>query len=354
VQSGVTEKDEKLASVVEELFRRYVADEESIWSLTKWWNETTGMRKRPFGIRRILENPFYCGANIHGRVSSSKVRNDVGAKPREEWACGTHDCPIVSVETWRKAQDRLAGNVNRGQAYAEREPKYPLTGLLICAQDGKRLHGQLAAYYKEGEPTKRYEVYHCPYCGKSRSGRKIERALRALLDTIPLEVDRIATSPAQDSAPRVDEIEQQLVRLQARRARLMVKWGDATTPDAQQAAQDAIDLTDRELAELRAKQAAAVREQEADDMLSITAEWLKSISSWTELLNDATASERNEVYRRLVSSVRVDFSTSYLTVEWLPAIARLTGQAVQTVSLVSKPRGRRAKPLAAPRQGEVA
>jgi hypothetical protein len=340
VDSGVTEKDEKLAHVIEELFRRYVEDEESLWSLTKWWNEETGIKKRPFGIRRLLENPFYCGANIHGRTSASQVRNDIGARPPEEWACGTHDCPIVSPEMWQKAQDRLAGNVNRGQQHREAEPKYPLTGLLLCSQDAKRLHGQLAAYYKDDVPTKRYETYHCPYCGKSKSNRKVEKALRGLLETIPLEVDRITAEASVhgSSTLRTEEIVQQIAKLQARRAKLMARWADATTPDEEQAAQDAIDLTDRELADLRIRQTEVAREQTADQTIAATLRWLEDISSWTEILDHATAAERNDVYRHLLSSLSVDFAANTLTMEWLPAIAKLTGQDVQTVSLATQPR----------------
>jgi DNA invertase Pin-like site-specific DNA recombinase len=343
VESGVTQKDEKMAPLVEELFRRYVEDEESIWSLTKWWNGATGQHKRPYGVKKLLANPFYCGANIHGRTSHSRVRNDMGAKPREEWALGTHSCPIISVEMWNRAQDRLAGNVNRGQ-HRDAEPRYPLTGLLLCAQDGKHLHGQPVTYRREGQPAKHYHNYHCAYCGKTRSGKVVEQALRALLEAIPLGAERIAAESAavaqQGGRPELEEIEQQLVRLQARRAKLMVKWADAATPDEEQAVQDAIALTDRELADLRTRQAAGKREQVADVTVARTAQWLASLGSWAELLDGANAAERNETYRHLVSELTLDLGAGTISVAWLPAIARLVGHEVQVASL----KGRRSAP----------
>jgi hypothetical protein len=182
-------------------------------------------------------------------------------------------------------------------------------------------------------------VYHCPYCGKSKSNRKIEKALRTLLDTIPLSAERIAAAGStQGSATGSVEVEQQLARLQKRRATLMEMKADAESEDDKRAAQEALDKNARDLAELRTQQVAAARAQAADHAVAVTVAWLERLGSWTELLDGASVVERNEVYRKLMARCTVDFAAATLTVEWQPAIARLTGHAVQTVSLATQPR----------------
>jgi len=354
VARKVTELDPEAAPVVIELFRRYVENGESIHSLTAWFNTTTGMKKRAFGVRRLLENPFYAGLNVYGRQRSSLVRNDNGARPSEEWITSEHGCPLVSVEMWTAAQERLAQNQNRGQKRGT-EPAYSLTGLIFCAgtldkkcaDAPRRIHGQIARagdYYRDGEPsnTAAYAMYHCPYCGKTRSNAKVEKALRRLLETIPVGLDAVAavSSTGPQNAERVGDVEQQVTKLQARRAKLMTRWADAATPDDEQAAQDAIDLTDTELAALRVKSMETTRGHIADKTLTGAVEWLRGIDNWTELLEDTTPAERNEVYRNIVSRCTLDFAANMLTVAWLPWAARLTGEAEQTVPLLSKADGR--------------
>ena len=357
VASKVTELDPEAAPIIAELFRRYVEDGETIHTLTAWFNATTGMSKRPMGVRRLLENPFYAGLNVYGRQRASLVRNDNGARPREDWITGEHGYPIVSVETWTAAQERIAQNKNRGQK-RDTEPAYSLTGLLFCAgtpgkrcaDSPKRVHGQIARagnYYDEGAQTNTtaYAMYHCPYCGKTRSNAKIEKSLHALLETIPVGRDVIAavSYTATQGTAQAADVEQQITKLQARRAKLMARWADAATPDEEQAAQDAIDLTDPALAALRVKSMEATREHVADKTLVGAVAWLKDIDNWTELLADTTPAERNEVYRNIVNRCTLDFAANTLIVEWLPWAAKLTGELEQTVPLLSKADGRWAK-----------
>jgi len=345
VASKVTQLDPVAAPIVKELFRRYVAGE-SIYSLTQWFNAETGLKKRNFGVRRLLENPFYAGILTYGRQRASLVQNDNGAQPREKWVTSSHDCPIVPVSTWQAAQERLTQNQNQGQPRGK-EPMYPLTGLLVCAgtpgkacaDAPKRMHGQ-------PDQTGKYPFYHCPYCGKSRSQKKIEKALNTLLATIPVGLDAIAaavetTTPTADTG--VAEMEQQIAKLQARRTRLMARWGDAETADDKQAVQEALDDTQRELNALRARVVDAARVQVADDTHTATLAWLKGIESWTTLLEGMTTAEANELYRSAFQRCVVDTAENTLTVEWLPWAARLTGTPEQTVPLLSKADGRRAK-----------
>ncbi len=338
VASKVTEIDPEAASVVAELFRRYIEDGESIHSLTAWFNGTTGLHKRAFGVRRLLENSFYAGIIVYGKERKSLVRNDNGANPRNEWIMSNHGAPIVSVEMWQAAQDRLAQNTNRGQQRGK-EPGYPLTGLLFCAgtpgktctDAPKRMHGQR-------DESGKYPFYLCPYCGKSKSQRKIEKALRSLLETIPVGLDAVAAVSLKDApnTTQAADVEQQITKLQTRRAKLMTRWADAATPDDEQAAQDAIDLTDAELTSLRVKSLEATREHVADKTLTGAVEWLKGIDNWAELLDDTTAAEQNEVYRNIVSRCTVDIPGNTMAVEWLPWAAKLTGETEQTVPLLTK------------------
>src|SRR5207253_1023610 len=105
--------------------------------------------------------------------------------------------------------------------------------------------------------------------------------------------------------------------------------------DDKRAAQEALDMNAREMAELRTRQVAVARAQAADHAVAATIAWLERLGSWTELLDGASAAERNEVYRKLMVRCTVDFAAATLTVEWTGAIARLTGQVAQTISLAT-------------------
>jgi site-specific DNA recombinase len=161
------------ASVVRELFRRYVADGVSIAELARWLSErqiptrTGKARWDRSTVWGMLRNPAYAGraafsktlrtdqparltrpARLQGRSVS---RNPLIAnRPRQDWVEIAVPA-IVSEETFQLAARRLADN----QRFAARNTKVPslLQGLAACQGCGY-------AYYRTSTRTSARKLYY--------------------------------------------------------------------------------------------------------------------------------------------------------------------------------------------------
>lgn len=327
IQRGVFEPDH-YAPAVSELFARY-AGGESLYAVTEWFNARTGLAKRGFGIRRLLENPFYAGIIVFNRHRGSKIDGHY-AKERHEWVHSTHDAPLVDRETWQAVQARLAMNSNLGQQRAA-GPQYPLTGLIWCEACQKRVHGQ-------PDETGKYPFYHCPYCGRSKSNRKVERALQRLLADVPIGTEVVAALYEYDAhavddqmAAQAGEITARIERLQERRTRLTILYAEGQIPATEY--RSALSQTDTERDALRAEQDALSRNQTDDYATGATLAWLQTVTNWTGIFEGASIERRHEVYCQCIAGCYVDFAANTLRVRWLPAIARLTRRDEQVISL---------------------
>ena len=331
IQKGIFELDPETAPVVVELFRRYV-DGESVWSLVAWFNPHTGKNLRSSDLTKKLRKPFYAGFQRFNTTRNSKIDGRY-LKPHEEWIVARHQSPdIVDVETWLAAQARLDARQNVGQERAP-GPQYPLTGLIWCAACDKRVHGQ-------PDGTGKYPFYHCPYCGKGKSNRKVEGAIRGLLEAIPYGMDSVtraldetARSRKNSSGARVAEVTRRLDHLRGRRTNLTIMYAEGKLTDADYAA--AIEKTQQELDEGTAAQASLAQQEESDHVMEATVRWLQALPGWTTILDNATIGERNEVYRHCIVACILDYPGRSLTVRWTRAIASLTGLTEQVVILSS-------------------
>ncbi|MFI6061792.1 recombinase family protein [Streptomyces sp. NPDC051286] len=174
---GRYEVVESEASLVVELFRRYVDDGASIADLTRWLTESgtptrTGKHRWDRSVVwGMLRNPAYAGqaafgktqilhespglnrrARLEGRTTPRAVKT--ADRPREEWI--TIPVPaLISTDTFERAAQRLEDN----KRFAARNTKVPslLQGLSACAACGY-------GYYRTSTTTtsgKKIYYYRC-------------------------------------------------------------------------------------------------------------------------------------------------------------------------------------------------
>ena len=165
---------EREATVVRELFRRYVEENESIAGLTRYLGEqgiatSTGKSRWDRStVWGMLRNPAYCGRAAFGKTRQQDTRAKVTRPVRR---CGkrmpvtgriTRDQPtsewieirvpaIVSEQVFELAARRLGDN----QRFASRHTKVPslLQGLVACADCGY-------SYYRTATRTKKRKLYY--------------------------------------------------------------------------------------------------------------------------------------------------------------------------------------------------
>jgi site-specific DNA recombinase len=177
---------ESHASVVRELFRRYVEEQGSIYGLTAWlraqgiptpqgnssfWNRGT--------VWKMLRNPAYCGRAAFGKRQCTDQparaqrrrgrpgvrRAAVRARPPEEWIAIPVPA-IVSEELFELAQRRLEDN----KRFASRRTKVPslLQGLVACEVCGYRC---CRVAGRGGSSSRVYYYYRC----LGTDGQRFER-----------------------------------------------------------------------------------------------------------------------------------------------------------------------------------
>lgn len=110
-------------------------------------------------VKRIVDNPVYCGKIAYGRTVSQKIegrRNEyhrVLQKDKNEiiLADGTHE-PIVSEETWLQARQKRADNAASPEK-VNKDHHYILAGLCRCPSCGTRMYGRMNGEKPKGDGT---------------------------------------------------------------------------------------------------------------------------------------------------------------------------------------------------------
>ncbi len=215
------------AEIVKEIFRLYTEEGQSIQYIARKLNDENVTRERRGNtkfsgftgraIRGILKNPAYAGTIAYGRRHTVKVEgtnNETKVVKQDDeskiiMADGLHEA-IVSKETFAKAQSLLSKRAAHRKTRSDSTNVYPLTGLIICPDCGKRLYGYSARQRprkngKEGFYP-RYISYRCisgrdlngitcSLANKYYSGTKLEKEVRdviAAMVTIPEFVELIS------------------------------------------------------------------------------------------------------------------------------------------------------------------
>ena len=180
----------KEAETVKEIFRLYTEEGQSISYIAKKLNDENIQREQRGNVkisgftdrtvRIILSNPVYAGMISYGRRHTVKVEgknNETKVVKQDDKSKiilvdGVHE-PIVSRETFAKAEERLKKNVVHRKTRSDSTTIYPLTGLIRCPDCGKNIFGYTAPPRKKKNGKEgyypRYISYRC-ISGRDRNG----------------------------------------------------------------------------------------------------------------------------------------------------------------------------------------
>ena len=120
-------------------------------------------------VKRIVDNPVYCGKIAYGRTVSKKIegrRNEyhrILQKDKNEiiLADGSHE-PIISEETWMQARMKREDNAASPEKI-NKDHHYILAGLCRCPSCGTRMYGRMNGnkLKKDGTPYAPSYSYTC-------------------------------------------------------------------------------------------------------------------------------------------------------------------------------------------------
>jgi site-specific DNA recombinase len=174
------EVDDDEARVVRQIFRWLVGEKLSLYKIQARLNEMkvptrfdrTG-RKKPSGstrwwatrtIGRIAGNEVYTGTfTFRKYVSVKRAKCAANLRPEEDWLV-SHCPPIISADTFHKAQQQLKKNSENSPRRTQR--LYLLSKLLICGHDNRRM--EASSRPSEGDRPGR-KLYFCSGIRKQRS-----------------------------------------------------------------------------------------------------------------------------------------------------------------------------------------
>ena len=126
-------------------------------------------------IRRIIQNPVYCGKISYGRRRTEKVhgtRNEYRQVKTDDYLLvdGLHEA-LVSEEVWEQAQAKVAAQAKKYEKVnRDKEEKiYLLSGILKCPVCGAGMYGNKAIKKrKDGSNYKDFYYYGCKHRNMTR------------------------------------------------------------------------------------------------------------------------------------------------------------------------------------------
>ena len=154
-------------------------------------------------IRRIIQNPVYCGKIAYGRRKTEKVhgtRNKYHLVEQDNYLIvdGIHEA-IISEEVWEQAQMKVAVQAKKYEKVnsVKGEKIHLLSGLVKCPVCGVGMYGNKSIKSrKDGTKYKDYFYYGCKHRGMTR-GHKCDyrkQINEELLDGAVAEVIRTLVS----------------------------------------------------------------------------------------------------------------------------------------------------------------
>ncbi len=250
-------------------------------------------------VMKVLSSPLYIG-----KVAFNKKQYE-----------GLHQ-PIVDMETWQAAQERLAVRRELTKKYAQVSGKHSLlTGLIWCARCGARYRGSGAA--------QKYRYYICYSRRKSssymvRDPSCMNRSWRQerLDDLILGEIAKLSVDPSAipevSSRPHPEEqiaaLESTLADVRRRKGRLLDLYATQTalTPDELSARINPLAERETRLqAEIETLRATAgMEEQQA----------VKLVSSFADVIARGVYSEIRALIEALIDRIELDGDT--VTIHW--------------------------------------
>ena len=177
--NGALEINEEEAEAIRVIFDRYIHTDMGSNGIARYL-ANQGIHKierqngkNPFFdaalIRRIIQNPVYCGKIAYGRRRTEKVhgtRNDYHLVEKDDYILvdGRHE-GIISEGDWQAAQVKVEAqakkyeHVNRGK----NERIHLLTGIVKCPLCGAGMYGNKSTKHRDGKKYKDYYFYGCKH-----------------------------------------------------------------------------------------------------------------------------------------------------------------------------------------------
>lgn len=210
---GKLEINEEEAEAIRVIFDQYVNTDMGSNGIAKYL-ENHGIHKiqRQNGknplfdaalIRRIIQNPVYCGKIAYGRRKTEKVhgtRSDYHLVEQDNYLLvdGIHEA-IISEEVWEQAQIKVVVQAKKYEKVnsVKGEKIHLLSGLLKCPICGAGMYGNKSIKSrKDGTRYKDYFYYGCKHRNMTR-GHKCDYKKQInedMLDTAVAEVIRTLVS----------------------------------------------------------------------------------------------------------------------------------------------------------------
>lgn len=151
--------------------------------------QAAGCKMYPQKLKKIFQNPFYCGLMVHRALNGEVV-------------AGTHP-PIVSRRQFLKLNGVVTYSQDRGKAAGKEYPFTPLRSLVFCEKCGR----QFTAYSRTKKSkklrtedrravyqySKPYHYYKCPTtgCGVNLNANALHTAFLDELKALQLPVDLV-------------------------------------------------------------------------------------------------------------------------------------------------------------------
>ena len=182
---GKLEINEEEAVAIRTIYDQYVNTDIGSNGISKYL-ENHGIRKiaRQNGknplfdaslIRKIIQNPVYCGKIAYGRRKTEKVhgtRNDYHLVEQENYILveGVHE-PIVSEDMWKAAQVKVVAQAKKYEHVnkSKDERTHLLSGIVKCPLCGVGMYGNKSIKYRtDGSKYKDFYYYGCKHRNMSR------------------------------------------------------------------------------------------------------------------------------------------------------------------------------------------
>ena len=174
--TGELRIDETEAPVIREIFRLYIHEGMGCRRIANYLNASGYEKKiRQNGtvdrfsehfVRKVIENPVYCGKIAFGRRKTEKIkgtRNKTHVIVQEDFPIydGQHEA-IISYDEWLQAMARKQAFGGKKQKIHDLEHEHLLSGIVVCPVCGDRMLPNLnRKAKKDGTHYKTIFYYQC-------------------------------------------------------------------------------------------------------------------------------------------------------------------------------------------------
>ena len=268
-------------------------------------------------IRRILQNPIYCGVLTYNkRISVGKTSKP---RPKDEHILFEGGCPaIIPRDQWEQVQEIIAGQ--RKIPSPSKHSQYLLTGLLECQLCGTKMYGYTYNGHRNG---KVYQYYRCnghlskgsAFCpGNTVDAKLMEGIILEELKKLSTQPDALIERAKefqmrfdQEVKPLLDQqkaIQQSVIKIEKRKQQLLRLFEDELIEKGEFARERASLDSEKKFLE---KELEDVSQKVYSNNLSnfdIQAA-LSSIHNLAEVFEELDLQERKELLRTVINKIVV-------------------------------------------------